>query len=290
MKRMAEAKNRYDDIPIPKELSERVMAEVEKAQVRNREKMARNRRRTFMKRGMAAAAAAVVLFTAGVNTSEVFARELQDVPVLGTVARILTFRSYETETEDLKISVDIPSIEMISEELSGMEDAVNEEIHTFCQQYADAAIERAEEYRTAFLETGGTEEEWEAHHIAIKVWYEVKSQTDRYLSLAVMGSENWTSAYSETKYYNFDQEAGKWITLEDVLGKDYAQIAEQSVRLQVEQREAEDGMEYWIDDWKGIDEDTKFYMNPAGNPVIVFDQYEIAPGAAGMPEFEIVVP
>lgn len=290
MKRMAEAKNRYENIPIPKELSERVMAEVEKSQVRYRKKMAGKRRKTILKRGMAAAAAAVVLFTAGVNTSEVFARELQDVPVLGTVARILTFRSYKSETEDLKISVDIPSIEMISEELSGMEDAVNEEIHMFCQQYADAAIERAEEYRTAFLETGGTEEEWEAHHIAIKVWYEVKSQTDRYLSLAVMGSENWTSAYSETKYYNFDQEAGKWITLEDVLGKDYAQIAEQSVRLQIEQREAEDGMEYWVDDWEGIGEDTRFYMNAAGNPVIVFEQYEIAPGAAGMPEFEIVTP
>lgn len=289
MKDMEEAKNRYDSIPIPEELSERVMAEVEKAQIRQREKTAK-RRMNFMKRGMAAAAAAVVLFTAGVNTSEVFARELQDVPVLGTMARILTFRSYESETEDLKISVEVPSVEMISEELSGMEDAVNEEIHMFCQEYADAAIERAEEYRQAFLDTGGTEEEWEAHHIAIKVWYEVKSQTGRYLSLAVMGSENWTSAYSETKYYNFDQEAGKWITLKDVLGEDYAQIAEQSVRSQVEQREAEDGMEYWIDEWEGIGENTRFYMNAAGNPVVVFDQYEIAPGAAGNPEFEIIIP
>ena len=287
MKDMAEAKNRYDSIPIPEELSERVMAEVEKAQIRQREKTAK-RRMTFMKRGMAAAAAAVVLFTAGVNTSEVFARELQDVPVLGTMARILTFRSYESE--DLKTSVDIPSVEMISEELGGMEDAVNEEIHMFCQEYADAAIERAEDYRQAFLDTGGTEEEWEAHHIAIKVWYEVKSQTGRYLSLAVMGSENWTSAYSETKYYNFDQEAGKWITLKDVLGEDYAQIAEQSVRSQIEQREAEDGMEYWIDEWEGIGENTRFYMNAAGNPVVVFDQYEIAPGAAGNPEFEIIIP
>ncbi|MDE6924625.1 MAG: DUF3298 and DUF4163 domain-containing protein [Acetatifactor sp.] len=289
MKHMAEAKSRYEDIPIPEELSERVMAEVEKAQIRYRKKTAGKRRRTFMKGGMAAAAAAVVLFTAGVNTSEVLARELQDVPVLGTMARILTFRSYESETEDLKISVDIPSVEMISDELSGMEDAVNEEIHMFCQEYADAAVERAEDYRQAFLDTGGTEEEWEAHHIAIKVWYEVKSQTGRYLSLAVMGSENWTSAYSETRYYNFDQEAGKWITLEDVLGKDYARIAEQSVRRQIEQRQTEDGVEYWLDEWEGIDEDTGFYMNSAGNPVIVFEQYEIAPGAMGMPEFEIVM-
>lgn len=212
MKRMSEAKQKYEDIPIPEELSKRVMLEVEKAQVRYGEKRKKHRM-VFVKRGMMAAAVAVALFTAGVNTSEVFARELQNVPVLGTMARIFTFRSYESETEDFKISVDVPGIEMISEELSGLEDSVNEEIHMFCQQYADAAIERAEDYRQAFLDTGGTEEEWEAHHIAIKVWYEVKSQTDRYLSLAVMGSENWSSAYSETKFYNFDQEAGKWITL-----------------------------------------------------------------------------
>lgn len=288
MKRMAEAKCRYDNIPIPKELSQRVLAEVEKAEVKCRENAARKRKRNFARFG-AAAAASVVLFTAGVNTSEVFAREMQNIPVLGTVARILTFRSYESETEDLKISVDIPSVEMISEELSGLEKAVNEEIHTFCEQYAEAAIVRAEEYRQAFLDTGGTLEEWEAHNISIKVWYEVKSQTRRYLSLAVMGSENWSSAYNDTIYYNFDQEAGKWITLEDVLGQEYARTAEESVRLQAEQREAEGVTEYWLEDWKGVDENTKFYMNSDGNPVIVFDQYEIAPGSAGKPEFEIKI-
>ena len=38
---------------------------------------------------------------------------------------------------------------------------------------------------------------------------------------------------------------------------------------------------------KGVTEDTKFYINEAGNPVVVFEKYEIAPGAAGRPEFEI---
>ena len=73
--------------------------------------------------------------------------------------------------------------------------------------------------RTAFLETGGTEEEWAAHNIEIKVWYEVKTHTDRYLSVAVTGAENWTSAYSETRYYNFDLEKGRQVTLSDLLAK-----------------------------------------------------------------------
>ncbi len=289
MRRMAQAKQKYDSIPIPGELSERVMQEVEKANIQRSGKKKRMRRIQRMRRAVvAAASAAAVLFMVGVNTSEVFAREMSDVPVLGAIARIVTFRSYDTETEDMNISVEIPGVEMISEELSGLEDKINEEIHGFCEQYAEGAVERAEEYKKAFLETGGTQEEWAEHHIAIKVWYEVKSYTDRYLSLAVAGSENWSNAYHETKYYNLDLREGKWVTLEDILGEDYARIAGKSILQQTEQREKETGLEFWTDQWDGVDESTKFYINDAGNPVIVFEKYEIAPGAAGEQEFEIV--
>ena len=36
-----------------------------------------------------------------------------------------------------------------------------------------------------------------------------------------------------------------------------------------------------------LGENTKFYIGANGNPVIVFDKYEIAPGAFGIQEFEI---
>ncbi len=292
MKRMEKAKQKYEGIFIPDELSERVMLEVEKAGKEYNRKSTKIRRDLFMKKGavavMAAAAAAIILFTIGVNTNEAFAKEVSDIPVLGSMARILTFRSYETQTEDLKISVDIPSIELISEELNGLEKDVNEEIYEFCTQYADEAVKKAEEYRKAFLDTGGTEEEWAEHNITIKVWYEVKSQTEEYLSLVIMGADNWSSANSEARYYNFDMKAGKWITLKDILGDDSMQSAEQDIRNQIKQREEETGMDYFDDEWKGLDENTKFYVNNIGNPVIVFERYEIAPGAVGQQEFEIV--
>lgn len=292
MKRMEKAKQKYEEIFIPDELSERVMLEVEKAEKEYNRKSTKIRRDLFMKKGaaavMAAAAAAIILFTIGVNTNEAFAKEVSDIPVLGSMARILTFRSYETQTEDLKISVDIPSIELISEELNGLEKDVNEEIYEFCTQYADEAVKKAEEYRKAFLDTGGTEEEWAEHNITIKVWYEVKSQTEEYLSLVIMGADNWSSANSEARYYNFDMKAGKWITLKDILGDDSMQSAEQDIRYQIKQREEETGMDYFDDEWKGLDENTKFYVNDIGNPVIVFERYEIAPGALGQQEFEIV--
>ena len=44
-----------------------------------------------------------------------------------------------------------------------------------------------------------------------------------------------------------------------------------------------DGVDYFTE----IDANQKFYINSDGNIVIGFEKYEVAPGAAGNPEFEI---
>lgn len=186
--------------------------------------------------GILAAAAAMILFVTALNTNTAFAREISEIPVLGAVARIFTFRSYVEESDELKVSVEIPSLEMISEETNGLADSVNLEIHTLCEQYADEAVKRAEEYKKAFMETGGTQEEWEAHNIEIRVFYEIKSQTEDFLSFAVSGTENWTSAYSETRYYNIDLKNEKLVTLEDILGEDYITIVNTDIQRQMQSR------------------------------------------------------
>ena len=279
---MEKAKKKYDETEIPDELAERIQMEIKRQDSKRRKAVFWN---LGFRRGLAAAAAAVVLFTTGLNTSTVFAETVGNLPVIGAVARVLTFRSYETEDEDLKISVEMSSIEMISEDFSDLEKSVNEEILRLCEQYAQEARTRAEEYRKAFLDTGGTEEEWAAHNIEIRVWYEVKSQTENYLSLAIIGTENWNNANNQIRYYNFDLKKGTLATLADVLGENYKHIADDAIRSQMEERKA-DGAVYF-DDFEGINEDTPFYINESGNPVIVFEAYEIAPGSEGQQEFEI---
>ncbi|MFR3753424.1 MAG: hypothetical protein ACLTW9_16160 [Enterocloster sp.] len=56
--------------------------------------------------------------------------------------------------------------------------------------------------------------------------YEIKAQTERYLSFAVQETENWSAAGSETRYYNIDLKDYKMVTLADVLGRDYVRIAQ----------------------------------------------------------------
>lgn len=276
MKRMEEARKQYENIQIPKELSERVAKEIEKADKRRMITAFR----TAGRRGLVAAAAATLIFTAGLNTSMTFAMATEKLPVIGAVAKVLTFRSYERTTEDWKIQVDIPNIEMISQDFKGLEMSVNEEILQLCENYARESEKRAEEYKEAFMATGGTEEEWAAHKIGIKVWYEVKSQNEKYLSLVIRGAENWNSAGNTDKYYNIDLESGTLITLKDVLGDNYAEVVAEQVEGQMTDQQSQ---------IPEITEDRAFYMNEAGHPVVVFEKYEIAPGSAGIQEFELAI-
>ena len=292
MSKLETMKERYDQTAIPEELYIRVRQEIQKS--RKQQEAGRRdggccRFRRMIRSMEVAVAAVCILFTAALNTSPVFAKEAGELPVIGGLARILTFRSYETEKDEIALSVEIPTIEMIAEDTGITVDEINREILDRCSQYAEEAILRAEEYRTAFLETGGTPEEWAQHHIKITVDYEIRQQNDDYLSFVVRGTENWTNAYRESIYYNLDLNTGKFVTLEDMLGGDYLEVVNESIREQIAERQnagetffaAEEG------GFVGISEDVKFYINGHNRPVIVFEKYEIAPGSSGEIEFEI---
>ena len=293
MSRLEDAKKKYDKTEIPKELSKRVQAAVEESGARKseREKVVRIRRRKVLAGKCAGVAAGLaIVFTTALNTNTAFADMAARLPVVGGVARLLTFRSYEKDEGDWKISVKIPSVEMIAADTNGLDDSLNQEIHELCIRYGEEAQQRAMEYKKAFMETGGTEEEWAAHNIEINVWYEIKSQTEDYLSFAVMGTECWTSAYSEARYYSIDLKNGKLATLQTLLGDEYVRKADESIQTAMRERQETEGIEFRAQDeggFSGIDENTKFYVNEKGNPVIVFDKYEIAPGAYGAMEFEV---
>lgn len=292
MRKLEIMKERYDQITIPEELNIRIQQEIEKSREQQEEKRkaaGSHRFKKAIRSVEAVAAAACILFTAALNTSPVFAKEAGAFPVIGGLARILTFRSYETEKDNIAVSVEIPTIEMIAEDTGITVDGINQEILDCCNQYADEAVLRAEEYRTAFLETGGTPEEWAEHDIRITVGYEIKQQGSDYLSFVVRGTETWTTAYSESKYYNINLRTGKLVTLEDMLGDNYVEVVNESIREQIAERQKAGEVYFTAEEggFAGISEDARFYINENNRPVIVFGKYEIAPGSSGEIEFEI---
>lgn len=289
MNQLKDAKKRYEEITIPVELPERIQEMIKNSE-KNRKAVKLQKRLSILKKSAGAAAAIIVTFTALLNTSTTFAQSVSEIPVIRSVAKVLTFRSYEKDKENLKLSVKIPSVEMISQDTNGLADSINQEIYKLCEEYANKAVERAEEYKKAFMDTGGTEKEWDAHNLEIHVWYEINAQTEDYLSFAVMGTENWNSAHHEIKYYNIDLNTQKIVSLKDLLGENYIEKVNESIKKQMKTKSQEMGISFWSPEeggFTGISDEVCFYINEVGNPVIVFEKYEIAPGSAGAVEFEI---
>lgn len=174
---------------------------------------------------------------------------------------------------------------------------INAEIDHIVSDYLIDAKSRMQADKDAFIATGGTEEDWKSRDLNINVDYEVKYQKGNLLSLVLSTDESWYGAYDMNMFYNLDLKNKKELTLKDVLGEDYKDITNSCIIKQMKDRAAEDpNMVYWgitdaeksgIPGFISVDENSKFYLNEDGKPVVCFDKYEIAPGFMGTQEFVI---
>ena len=230
-----------------------------------------------------AAAAVVVVFGVSVNVSPAFAQAVDEIPVVGDIARVLTVRSFTEEQPDSTVNVEQP---MVADDTQFAAD-VNEQINKFVDQYIEEANQRIAEYREAFLATGGTEEEFEQKNIQVDVDYEILSETEDRVSFVLRAAESDISAGKEIVYYNLDLTTGQVLTLQDVLGEDWVNICNSSIQ---EQMAENTDVSYFSEDQGGfttVDENTSFYLDEDGSVVVVFPKYSIAPGAYGEQTFRI---
>lgn len=287
--RIRDSKKIYDATEIPNGLSEVVQKAIQ--QTNKKGKVIQMKR--YGKRIAATAACLVIGFIAALNISEPFAAAVAKVPVVGELVQVVTWRSYVYQDDDKTVQVEVPQIE--GQENNSAVTDVNAQIQKIVADYEKQAEQNIAEYKEAFLATGGTEEEFTEKGIQVDVQYNVKYQSDTRLSLELIANENWCNAYNVQYFYNIDLVNEKTLTLEDILGEDYISIANESIREQMQKRmEDDENLVYWdgSDGIKGfttVDENTKFYLNEKGNPVVVFAPYEIAPGAFGAQEFEIIL-
>ena len=253
MNEFKHARDEYESTPIPEELDSRVRAGIQQGEMGSRTK------RHGFRWGIGVAAACMVM-VGGLNVSPTFAAAASDVPVLGGLFQILTVR---------------------------LAQQVNAEI----QERVDAHLAQAqqvwEDYHDAFIATGGTEDEWSQREMNVDVNYEIKSQTDTTVSFVVTMTQDMFDAYNEQTYYNLDIAADKDITLADVLGEDWVNICNAAVQTYIDQDTT--GLFFSADEggFTTVDEATSFYLNEDGSVTLVFPEYTIAAGAAGIVEIPV---
>ena len=293
-------KQTYESIPIPEKLNEMVaqtIASQNKEDIRmsyENTKTTVKTSRPLWKGCMAAAAAFLVAGTVGLNASPAFAEEMSKVPVIGTLAQVLTFRSFTGIVDDVELNVTVPVVKgMDGKELPAK---VNAQIQQLTTSYEAEAKAELAEYKDAFFANGGTEEEWADRTMSLFIDYDVKYFKDDILSLQVTTAKSWVAAEEAYHFYNMDLANDTELTLADVLGENYAEICNKSITTQIDTRLSmdENAAFFGFGDDDGltegfttVTEDTPFYLNADGDVIISFPEYSIAPGSMGIQEFVI---
>ena len=277
MNEFKSARDQYESTPIPEELNDHVLAGIRRGKTRSRAGG------HALRRTLGAAAACFVVVLGGLNLSPTFAAAAGDVPVLGGLFQILTVRSYDEVKDGIDYDVSVPEVEA--------DGAVSEAVNAQIQERVDAHLAQAqldwEAYKDAYFATGGTEEDWGDREMDVIIDYEIKAQTDTTVSFVVDFAECWVSAQQQRYCYNLDLANNKDITLADVLGEDWVNICNTAVQAYIDQDTS--GLFFTAD--KGgfttVDDTTSFYLNQDGSVTLVFPEYAIAAGAAGIVEIPV---
>lgn len=264
-------KEEYDQIPVPQETRDRIEASIMRARLEKK----RSDRMKNMKRTGVTAAALVLTFGIAVNASPVVAQAMDGIPVIGSIARVVTIRNYNESTNNgMMADISVPQIDG------------NVAANADMDAYAKELISRYEKEVVAQL---GQEE----GHYALESSYEVVSDNDKYVSIRINTVETMASGAEFVKIFTVDKATGQTVSLKDFLNSpEKLEAVSQNIKDQMAAQMAEDeGKVYFTEGepggFTGLTGDENFYLNEAGELVIVFGEYEVAPGYMGTVSFTI---
>ncbi|MBD5458101.1 MAG: DUF3298 domain-containing protein [Lachnospiraceae bacterium] len=239
-------------------------------------------------------AAAVALLVLLPNTGADIAYAMGNIPVIGRLFQAVTFRDYQYESERFDANVEVPQIvvEDMGEDVEGTEedsDQLQETIEQVNFDIEEVTDQLIEEFK-ASAELGESYGSLEIHH-------ETVTDNEQYFTLKLSIYQGAGSGSESYKLYTIDKKSGKQIQIGDLFQENsgYADVLSEDIRNQMRAAMAEDEMNiYWVDNtdmpdinWEGIKENQNFYFDGNGNLVIVFDEYEVAPGYMGAQEFTV---
>lgn len=267
-------KENYNNIEIPKELDDVINDAFNESENKKLENNKKDWRRNMKK--WYASAAAVGLIIVSVNASSTFAKSLENIPVIGNIIRVVNFNNYRIDKDGMDVSISLPEVSSDSKDL---EYKLNKEFEK----------EGKEAYKKYEAEVEKLEKEGKTTHKSAEMWSETVAENDKTLSVAIYNTETEASASTSRKIYNIDKKDKTILTLEGMFGNnDYVDVLSKNILSQMKERTKKDSNDvYFVDNTFKIKKDQPFYINDKGELVICFDEYEVAPGSAGLVEFVI---
>lgn len=301
---MNELKKEYMD----KEMSTRQVETMKSAIEKAKKEQEKNNKVIVSRRWMATAAGLALALIILPNTSKTVAYAMSQIPVLGKLVEVVTFRDYQYEDNRNIADVDVPELVMVTQEevdTTVIKDVAGEAlIEEESMQQKEETLKKSMEEINAeiqvitepFIEEFKANLEREEGYQSLGVKSEVIHTTQDYFTLKLICYTAEGSSAEWYYYYTIDLNTGERLELEDIFteGADYVTPISENIISQMREKMAEDEMNmYWLDDeieelnFNAIKEDQSFYLDENGNVVISFNEGDVAPMYMGVVEFTI---
>lgn len=269
-------KKSYEEIPVPSSAHKAVLEGIQKGK--------KEKRITTMikitKRSVLTTAAAVSIITIMANASPVTANAMEEIPVISAIAKVVTFRTFEDSNNNYEAKIEIPKVSM------GQKD--NTKVNRSIEDYANQFIGEYEKQITDSLTGDG--------HYSVTSGYEVVTDNTKYLSLRINTTVIMASGAEYVKIFTIDKTSGEVVSLNHLFQGDDMMLSKigDNIKMQMEKQMEEDDSKIYfnksdetIEGFQGLKGEENYYFNEKGEIVIVFDEYEVAPGYMGVVEFTI---
>lgn len=303
-KGIEDLKKEYKEIRMSEAQVDAFKQSIEKAKKDNRK---RNSVRVWKNAGTIAAAV-LITFIILPNTSAGVAHAMAQIPLIGNMVKVVTFRDYQYDNGTQIADINAPNLEVEDTGIS-LAQTTDEEGMAYDGEIEEAlpiafSLKESTSDINADIEALTTQiiEEFEAD-IKMKtgvkevlVSYEIVATPEQYFTLKLTHYEASADGVENAYYYTIDLATGERIALADLFaeGTDYVSVISEEIKRQMRDRMAADeNAAYWLDEemdewnFKEITEDTQFYINADNKLVISFNEGEVAPMYMGVVTFEI---
>lgn len=303
LKKIEDMKRGYREVQMSEEQLEKMKRRMSEAGKEKRRKVNQK-----VMRNIVAAAAVVAVFIVVPNTSAKAAYAMSNIPVIGKLVEVVTFRDYKYESERQNADINVPelvaggtengtdSAQVVSdtEQEAAADTGVQENLKKTTEEI-NAEIQKITETIVAEFESGLEAEEG---YQDVVVKSEVMATTEDYFTLKLICYQAAGSGAEWDYFYTIDLTTGERLAMADLFAEDadYITPISENIKKQMkEQMEADDMVMYWLEDeeipdeWNfhAITEETSFYLNENDELVIAFNEGDVAPMYMGTVEFVI---
>ena len=299
-------KEKYLVVEMPQEQFEKLKLAMDKGKKDNR----KERQKIVWSRTIRSAAAIFLAFIILPNTTVNVAHAMEQIPVLGNLVKLVTWRDYQYEDERHQADVSVAKLDVTEleetidtketeSEVSTNFDTMAEEesaIQNNLKKTTEGINAEIEEITNSLIVEFETHIQEEMGYQDIVIQSEVLADTEDYFTLKLLCYQGAGSGYQWNYYYTIDLNTGERLQLKDVFveGADYISVISENIKKQMrEQMDADENVYYWLEDeieewnFNSITDETLFYMNEKGSVVISFNEGDVAPMYMGVVEFEI---